>query len=62
MAFSEDFSQFSKIKPSCFILIGNGTEGINSQPLHSSNYDFNDEALIIGATFWSRLVESQLKI
>ena len=62
MTFSEDFSQFSKIKPSCFILMGNGTEGINSQPLHSSNYDFNDEALIIGATFWSRLVESQLKI
>ena len=42
--------------------MGNGTEGINSQPLHSSNYDFNDEAIIIGATFWSRLVESQLKI
>ena len=62
MTFSEDFSQFSKIKPSCFILMGNGIEGINSQPLHSSNYDFNDEALIIGATFWSRLVESQLKI
>ena len=62
MPFSEDFAHFSKVKPSCFILMGNGTDGDNAKPLHSSNYDFNDEALIIGATFWSRLVESQLKI
>ena len=61
MSFSEDFAQFASKRPSCFLLIGNGLEGANSQPLHSSDYDFNDEALIIGAGFWSRLVSNQLK-
>jgi len=62
MPFSEDFAHFSKVKPSCFILMGNGTDGDNAKPLHSSNYDFNDEALVIGASFWTGLVESQLKV
>ena len=62
MPFSEDFAHFSKVKPSCFILMGNGTDGDNANPLHSSNYDFNDEALVIGASFWTGLVESQLKV
>ena len=62
MPFSEDFAHFSKVKPSCFILMGNGTDGDNAKPLHSSNYDFNDDALVIGASFWTGLVESQLKV
>ena len=62
MSFSEDFAHFSKVKPSCFILMGNGTDGDNAKPLHSSNYDFNDDALVIGASFWTGLVESQLKV
>ena len=60
MSFSEDFAQLASKRPSCFLLMGNGLEGANSQPLHSSDYDFNDEALIIGAGFWSRLVSNQL--
>ena len=62
MPFSEDFAHFSKIKPTSFILIGNGTEGDFANPLHSSSYDFNDNLLVIGASFWSRLVENYLKI
>ena len=62
MPFSEDFAHFSKIKPTSFILIGNGTEGDFANPLHSSSYDFNDKLLVIGASFWSRLVENYLKI
>ena len=61
MSFSEDFAQFASKIPGCFLLMGNGIEGANSQPLHSSDYDFNDEALMIGAGFWSRLVSNQLK-
>ena len=40
--------------------MGNGISGSNAQPLHASNYDFNDEALVIGSSYWSTLVEQQL--
>jgi hippurate hydrolase len=29
--------------------------------LHNSSYDFNDEVLSLGATYWVRLVEKFLK-
>ena len=58
--FSEDFSIMSETKPGCFVLMGNGISGSNAQPLHASNYDFNDEALVIGSSYWSTLVEQQL--
>ena len=47
--FSEDFSIMSAVKPGCFVLMGNGTTGSHSKPLHASNYDFNDELLVIGS-------------
>ena len=58
--FSEDFSQMLMVKPGCFILIGNGLDGSHAQPLHSSNYNFNDELLVIGSTFWTELVRKRL--
>ena len=58
--FSEDFSIMSETKPGCFVFMGNGISGSNAQPLHASNYDFNDEALVIGSSYWSTLVEQQL--
>ena len=59
--FSEDFSIMSAAKPGCFVLMGNGTSGSHSKPLHASNYDFNDELLVIGSSYWTELVEQQLK-
>ena len=59
--FSEDFSIMSQHKPGCFVLMGNGTEGSNGNPLHSSDYDFNDDALVIGSSFWVQLVEDRLQ-
>ena len=59
--FSEDFSIMSSNKPGCFILMGNGTSGSNSKPLHASDYDFNDKLLVIGSSYWTELVEQQLK-
>ena len=59
--FSEDFAIMSGSKPGCFILMGNGTTGVNSNPLHASDYDFNDELLVIGSSYWVELVEQQLK-
>ena len=59
--FSEDFSIMSDAKPGCFVLMGNGTQGSHSRPLHSPNYDFNDELLVIGSSYWTELVEQQLQ-
>jgi len=60
--FSEDFSIMSQNIPGCFILMGNGTNGSNGQPLHSSDYDFNDDALVVGSSYWSLLVENILNV
>ena len=59
--FSEDFSILSAAKPGCFVLMGNGTSGSHARPLHASNYDFNDELLVIGSSYWTELAEQQLK-
>jgi len=59
--FSEDFSIMAQAKPGCFVLMGNGTSGCNGKPLHSPDYDFNDKLLVIGSSYWSELVEQQLK-
>ena len=59
--FSEDFSILSAAKPGCFVLMGNGTSGSHARPLHASNYDFNDELLVIGSSYWAELAEQQLK-
>ena len=60
MSFSEDFALLSKAKPGCLILIGNGIEGANGKPLHASDYDFNDEILTTGASYWASLVSERL--
>ncbi|MEM9239434.1 MAG: amidohydrolase [Pseudomonadota bacterium] len=60
MSFSEDFAHFAAAVPGCFMLLGNGTDGPNGQPLHSNNYDFNDALLPIGVSLWSALVRDRL--
>ena len=62
MSFSEDFAHFSAAVPGCFLLLGNGESGAHGQPLHSSDYDFNDALLPIGAEFWATLVRDRLPI
>ncbi len=52
----EDFSYMLEKRPGAFIFIGNGA----SAGLHNPAYDFNDEALPIGASYWVRLVETSL--
>jgi amidohydrolase len=53
---AEDFSFMLEARPGAFIFIGNG----DSAGLHNSGYDFNDDAIPIGASFWARLVETAL--
>lgn len=56
---SEDFAQFLKTVPGCFILLGAGA-GDNSPPLHNPYYDYNDDLLEIGADYWINMVKSKL--
>ena len=56
---SEDFSFMLAVKPGCYIWLGNG-DGEGGSVLHNPGYDFNDEILPIGASYWARLVETQL--
>jgi amidohydrolase len=53
---SEDFAFMLQAKPGAYVFIGNGT-GEKSVGLHNPHYDFNDEILPIGASYWARLVE-----
>ena len=55
---SEDFAFMLLAKPGCYVLIGNGEK---SSGLHNPHYDFNDEILPLGASYWSRLVERVLE-
>ncbi len=58
---SEDFAHMAAARPGCFIFTGNGIEGANGQPLHATDYDFNDHVLVPGSSFWVQLVEHVLK-
>lgn len=54
---SEDFGFMLQEKPGCFVWIGNG----QSQALHNSKYDFNDQSLPIGVKYWIELAQQELK-
>jgi len=59
--FSEDFAHMTSSKPGCYVLMGNGEHGSNGRPLHSADYDFNDDGLVIGSSLWVSLVEQELR-
>ena len=56
---SEDFAYMLQEKPGAYIWIGNG-DGEGSCMVHNPSYDFNDEILPIGATWWVKLAETSL--
>ncbi|WP_341913263.1 M20 aminoacylase family protein [Ferrovibrio terrae] len=56
---AEDFAWMLREKPGSYVWIGNGA-GEESCMVHNPRYDFNDDVLPIGATYWSRLVETIL--
>ncbi|MET0439260.1 MAG: M20 aminoacylase family protein [Devosia sp.] len=53
----EDFSFMLNERPGAYIFLGNG----NSSELHTDTYDFNDEAIPVGTSYWVRLAETALK-
>ncbi|UXZ37895.1 amidohydrolase [Cupriavidus gilardii] len=64
---AEDFSFMLLERPGCYLFIGNGEgghreagHGIGPCMLHNPSYDFNDEILPVGSTFFVKLVEKWL--
>jgi hippurate hydrolase len=53
---AEDFAFMLQERPGAFIFVGNGA----SAGLHNPGYDFNDEAIPIGTSYWVRLAETAL--
>lgn len=56
---SEDFAVMLEHCPGCYLLIGNG-DGEGGCMVHNPGYDFNDDCLATGASYWVRLVETFL--
>jgi amidohydrolase len=53
---AEDFAFMLQERPGAFIYIGNG----DTANLHNPAYDFNDEAIPLGTSYWVRLAETAL--
>ena len=65
---AEDFAFMLQAKPGCYVFIGNGEgdhrmagHGLGPCHLHNPSYDFNDDLLPLGATYWVRLAEMFLE-
>jgi len=65
---AEDFSYMLMAKPGCYVFLGNGdgahrAMGHGGGPcmLHNPSYDFNDDLIPLGASYWVRLAECWLK-
>jgi len=54
----EDFAYMLEALPGAYILVGNG----DSAPVHHPEYDFNDEAIPAGCSWWAELVETRLPL
>jgi hippurate hydrolase len=66
---AEDFAFMLQEKPGCYVFIGNGEgdhrstgHGLGPCQLHNASYDFNDQLLPIGASYWVRLAEMSLPL
>ena len=53
---AEDFSFMLNERPGAFIFMGNG----DSAALHHPEYDFNDDAIPYGCSYWVQLAEAAL--
>ena len=56
---AEDFAYMLREKPGCYVWLGNGP-GTGGCTLHNPHYDFNDEALVLGVSYWVALVRRAL--
>ncbi len=56
----EDFAYMLLKRPGCFVKMGQRGKERGGIPLHNQAYDFNDDLLVIGASYFSALVEQEL--
>jgi hippurate hydrolase len=56
---AEDFAFMLEEKPGAYMWIGNGSQEGGCM-LHNPHYDFNDDVLPLGASYWAKLVETRL--
>lgn len=54
----EDFAYMLQSRPGAYVLLGNG----DTEPVHHPRYDFNDDSLTTGASYFSTLVEKAMPI
>ncbi|HTH62651.1 MAG TPA: M20 aminoacylase family protein [Paraburkholderia sp.] len=54
---SEDFAFLANAKPGAYVWLG-VDGGHRGAPLHNPHYDFNDDALMIGASYWVNVVKT----
>ena len=62
---AEDFAYLLQVKPGCYVWLGNGLQGSARHggcALHNPHYDFNDDILRIGVSYWVKLVEHALPV
>jgi hippurate hydrolase len=52
----EDFSFMLEERPGAFIFMGNG----DTAGLHHEEYDFNDEAIPVGSSYWAKIIETAM--
>jgi hippurate hydrolase len=58
---SEDFSYYLARVPGCFVRFGACQEGCENIPLHSPSFDFDEEAMKVGAAFFDQVVREAIK-
>ncbi len=54
----EDFSYMLEARPGAFIFLGNG----DTQMVHHPEYDFSDEAIPYGVSYWAKLAETAMPV
>jgi len=64
---AEDFAYMLQAKPGAYVFIANGMgdhramgHGAGPCMLHNPSYDFNDEIIPLGVSYWVKLTEKWL--
>jgi len=58
---SEDFSFYLQKVPGCYVWLGSRNDfSAPAIPLHSCRFDFNDDLIPIGASYWTELIREEL--
>ena len=54
----EDFAFMLEERPGAYILVGNG----ESAPVHHPKYNFNDEVILSGCSWWAEIIEQRMPL